>query len=158
MEKQICCFLSLCVTWLAVLITYAPRPLTHLIRSVFSTQAESCLLIAALLASSLIQRNRIMEVCSDPSRGQRSSRNGSLLVEGRTDIISEHSISQRFCPVHSDLNLSVLICHPGDVRRSGLKQEAVVSVWLAVIQSGRLQRFLNVFDVGQTAGVLVVVL
>lgn len=70
--------LSLCVTWLAVLITYTPRPLTHLIRSVLSTQAERCLLIAALHASSLIQWNWIMEVCSDPSRGQRSSRNGQF--------------------------------------------------------------------------------
>lgn len=51
---------------------------------------------------------------------------GSLLVEGRTDMISEHSISRSFHPVHSDLNCSVRICRAGDVRHSGLKQVAVV--------------------------------
>ncbi len=108
MEKQIWCFLSLYVTWLAALITYAPRPLTHLIRSVFSTQAERCLLIAALLASSLIQWNWIMEVCSDPSRGQRSSRNGQFAGWGqnwydiwalnKSEFSSSAFRSQFFCP------------------------------------------------------------
>ncbi len=93
---------------LSVLITYAPRPLTHLIRSVFSTQAERCLLIDALLASSLIQWNWIMEVCSDPYRGQRSSRNGLFSGWGqnwydiwaldKSEFISSAFRSQFICP------------------------------------------------------------